>query len=78
MANSFIIPVIVVAVLLIAVASIVPFPSEAARAKLVAVLSDRLDGEVQLENLRVRVLPRLRVEGMVYPYDIRVDATCRR
>ena len=48
---------------LIAIASVVPFSSETARAKVIAVLSDRLQGEVELQQLHVRVLPQLRAEG---------------
>ena len=54
---------LVVTGLVIGLAPIVSFSSEAARAQVVAVLSDRLDGEVQLDTLRGRVFPRLRVEG---------------
>ena len=51
------------AVFLVALASVVPFSSDAARAKVIAVLADRLDSEVQLDSLQLRVLPRLRAEG---------------
>ena len=51
------------AILLIALLSVIPFRSETARMKLVAVLADRLDSQVQLDSLQLRVLPRLRAEG---------------
>ena len=52
-----------VVIVLIALLSVIPFRSETARIKLVAVLADRLDSEVQLDSLQLRVLPRLRAEG---------------
>jgi hypothetical protein len=52
-----------VAVLLVAIAAVVPLTSEAARQRLVAVLSDRLQGEVELSELRLRTFPSLRAEG---------------
>jgi AsmA-like protein len=51
------------AVLVIALLSVVPFRSATARDKVVAVLAARLDSEVELGSLRLRVLPRLRAEG---------------
>jgi hypothetical protein len=48
---------------LVALAAILPFSSDAARRKLVAVLAERLDSEVELQALRVRLFPRLRAEG---------------
>jgi uncharacterized protein involved in outer membrane biogenesis len=50
-------------VLLIALASVMPFSSETARRKLIEVLAARLDAEVELADLRLRVLPRFRAEG---------------
>lgn len=47
----------------IALASVTPFSSETARARVVAVLEDRFDSEVELHDLRLRFLPRLRAEG---------------
>ena len=52
-----------VIVALFAIASWVPFSSETLRAKVVATLADRLDAEVELQDLRIRVLPRFRAEG---------------
>ena len=52
-----------VIVALFAIASWVPFSSETLRAKVVATLADRLDAEVELQDLHVRVLPRFRAEG---------------
>jgi hypothetical protein len=49
--------------LLIALASVVPFRSETARAKVIEALASRLDSEVQLDSLDLRVLPSLRAEG---------------
>jgi hypothetical protein len=42
---------------------LVPLSSEAARARFVAVLADRLDAEVELQELRVHTLPSVRAEG---------------
>src|SRR5215471_4580999 len=55
--------VVTILLLVVGLASIVPFSSETARDKLVAFLSRRLESEVQLDSLRVQVLPKLRVEG---------------
>jgi hypothetical protein len=52
-----------VGVFLLALASVVPFSSETARAKAVDVLASRLESEVQLDRLDLRVLPRLRASG---------------
>ena len=52
-----------VLVLLLMIASIVPFRSEVARRKLIDVLSDRLESDVQLDSLRLRVFPSLQAEG---------------
>lgn len=52
-----------IAILLIALLSVTPFRSETARAKVIEVLAARLDSEVQLDSLKLRVLPRLRAEG---------------
>ena len=54
---------VAIGAVLIAIASVVPFSSETARAKVIAVLSDRLQGEVELQQFHVRVLPRLRADG---------------
>ena len=50
-------------IVLIAVATVVPFASEAARRKLIDVLSERFNAEVELADLRLRVLPQFRAEG---------------
>ncbi len=50
-------------ILLLAIASWVPFSSDALRAKVVATLADRFDAEVELRELHVRVLPRFHAEG---------------
>jgi len=47
----------------IGVLRLVPFPSENARERFVAALADRLDAEVELQELRVHILPSLRAEG---------------
>lgn len=52
-----------VTILFIALLSVVPFSSDTARAKIIAVLAARLDSEVQLDSLSLKVLPRLRAEG---------------
>jgi len=49
--------------LLLAVASIVPLKSDTARRKLIAVLADRLESDVQLDSLEFRAFPSLRAEG---------------
>jgi hypothetical protein len=49
--------------LLIALASVVPFSSETARRKVIEVLSARLDAEVELAELRFRLLPQFHAEG---------------
>ena len=49
--------------MLIALLSVVPFSSDTARAKIIEVLAARLDSEVQLDSLSLKVLPRLRAEG---------------
>src|SRR4030095_5248465 len=49
---------------LIALASVVPFSSETARRKVIEVLSARLDAEVELAELRFRVLPQFHAEGV--------------
>ena len=51
------------AALFVAIAAVVPLSSETARLRLIAVLSDRLDGEVDLQELRLRTFPRLEAEG---------------
>ena len=55
--TALIIAVVAVGFLLIALASVVPFSSETARQQIVEVLAARLDGEVQLDRLELRVLP---------------------
>lgn len=49
--------------LVIALASIVPFRSDAARTRIVAALEDHLQSDVELGELSWRVLPQLRAEG---------------
>jgi hypothetical protein len=44
--------------------STVPFSSDVARDRIVAVLADRLDSDVELEEVKLRLLPELRVEGV--------------
>ena len=55
--------IVSVAILLIALLSVIPFSSDTARARIVEALASRLDSEVQLDSLTLRVLPRLRAEG---------------
>src|SRR4030095_14330854 len=50
--------------LIIALASVVPFSSETARRQVIEVLSTRLDAEVELTELRFRVLPQFHAEGV--------------
>src|SRR5215467_5175892 len=47
----------------IGVLRLVPISSENARERFVAALADRLDAEVELQELRVHILPSLRAEG---------------
>src|SRR5215468_6006635 len=47
----------------IGVLRLVPLSSENARERFVAALADRLDAEVELQELRVHILPSLRAEG---------------
>ena len=49
---------------LLAVASVVPWSSDALRQEVVDSLSDRFDGEVELANLDVRIFPRFHAEGL--------------
>lgn len=51
------------AFLLIALASIVPFHSEAARERIIAALEQHLQSDVELGDLHWRVLPQLSAEG---------------
>ena len=55
---------VVIGGLVIALASVVPFRSETARKKVIEVLSARLDAEVELAELRFRVLPQFHAEGI--------------
>lgn len=52
-----------IVIVLAALAAAVPFRSETARRKVVEVLAARLDAEVELADLRLRVLPWFRAEG---------------
>ena len=54
----------VIVALVMALASVVPFSSETARRKVIEVLSARLDAEVELSELRFRVLPQFHAEGV--------------
>jgi hypothetical protein len=48
---------------LVSLASRFPFSSGAMRTKVVAALADRLDSDVELNDLHVRIYPRLHAEG---------------
>src|SRR6187455_2742318 len=61
--TTLVVAVVVVA-LVIALASVLPFSSETARRKVIEVLSARLDAEVELSELRLRVLPQFHAEGV--------------
>jgi hypothetical protein len=54
---------VAIAVLAIGVVSTVPLSSEAARRKVVAVLAEKFDADVELRSLHVRLLPTLHAEG---------------
>jgi hypothetical protein len=58
----------------IALALSIPVTSEALRARVVEVLSDRLDAEVELGDLTLRVLPALHAKGT----DLRIRHKGRR
>ena len=49
--------------LAIALRTVVPFTSEAARRQVVRVLAERLDSEVELQSFRLQVFPTFRAEG---------------
>jgi uncharacterized protein involved in outer membrane biogenesis len=53
----------IVALMALIVFSVVPLSSDTARARVIAVLADRLDSDVDLEDLRLRLFPKLSVEG---------------
>jgi hypothetical protein len=53
----------IIGVAFVGVAMLLPLSAEKARERFVAVLSDRLDAEVELQELRVHMLPSLRAEG---------------
>jgi hypothetical protein len=52
-----------VVVAIIVVGSRVSFSSETARARVIKALESQLDGDVDLDDLQIKVLPRLRAEG---------------
>src|SRR4249920_949033 len=54
---------VVAVVAIVVVSSRVSISSETARARMIAVLESQLDGEVELDDLQLKVLPRLRAEG---------------
>ncbi|HEY6214433.1 MAG TPA: hypothetical protein VIW45_19200, partial [Vicinamibacterales bacterium] len=54
---------VTIVALAIGVASTVPVSSEAAREKVIAVLAQKFDADVELGSLRLRVLPTLHAEG---------------
>ena len=68
--------VIAVVGVFVAVSSRVSFSSETARARMVAILESQLDSEVELQDLRLKVLPRLRAEGHGSRFDTKDGATC--
>ena len=55
---------VVIVALVIALASVLPFSSETTRRKVIEVLSARFDAEVELSELRFRVLPQFHAEGV--------------
>lgn len=54
---------IAVTLLLVALASVVPFSSETLRQRIIATLSDRLDSDVELASVHIRLLPRFHAEA---------------
>jgi hypothetical protein len=55
--------IVAVIVVLAALAAAVPLSSDALRHRLIGTLSERLDSDVALGDLRLRVFPSVRVEG---------------
>ena len=55
---------VVVVLALVALASVVPFSSDALRRKVVNSLSDRFDGEVELAALTFHLFPRFHANGL--------------
>jgi hypothetical protein len=51
-------------VALLLLASTIPFSSDILRHRLITTLSDRLEGQVELDGLQLRVLPQFHVEGV--------------
>ena len=43
--------------------SVIPFRSETLRQKMVAILSERFDSDVELDSVRIRLLPRFHAEA---------------
>jgi hypothetical protein len=54
---------VLIAAIVIGIASIVPFSSETARLKLMSALAERLDSDVELQQFTIKALPVLRAEG---------------
>ncbi|MEP7308080.1 MAG: AsmA-like C-terminal region-containing protein [Acidobacteriota bacterium] len=54
---------VVIAGLVAVVTALIPLSSEAARVRLIAALSERLQGEADLREFHIRVFPSLRAEG---------------
>ncbi len=54
---------VVLVTMAVALAFVLPFSSETARRKVIEVLSARLDAEVELSELRFRLLPQFHAEG---------------
>jgi hypothetical protein len=48
----------------VALAASIPFSSETLRQKVIATLSDRLDSDVELTTMRLRLLPHFHAEGV--------------
>jgi hypothetical protein len=48
----------------LALAASIPFSSETLRQRVIATLSDRLDSDVELTAMRLRLLPRFHAEGV--------------
>jgi hypothetical protein len=58
-----VVSIALIAAAVIGVVRLMPVSSEKARERFAAVLADRLDAEVELQELRVHMLPSLRAEG---------------
>jgi uncharacterized protein involved in outer membrane biogenesis len=59
----------------VSIATRIPFSSDALRARVIAILADRFDAEVELRDLTLRIYPRLHAsgEGLIVRFQRRQD-----